>query len=139
MIVVDTNVLSEVMRPNPSARVVNWIERQSADELFTTAITVGEIYYGIQLLPKGKRRDNLFAAAEVIFNHDFRDRALAFTAEAARIFSEIYARRRLAGRRVGQSDAQIAAITRLHGATLATHNVADFEGCGIRLFDPWQE
>lgn len=138
MIVLDTNVLSEVMRPNPSREVLRWIDSQSGDELFTTAITVAEIYYGIELLPGGKRRNSLLAAAEAIFNREFLDRALAFNAEAARIFSRIYARRRAAGHPITQSDAQIAATVELHGATLATRNVADFEGCGIRLLDPWQ-
>jgi predicted nucleic acid-binding protein len=138
MIVLDTNVLSEVMRPNPSREVLEWIDSQSGDEVFTTAITVAEIYYGIELLPRGKRRNSLLAAAEAIFNGDFLDRALAFNAEAARIFSRIYARRRAAGHPITQSDAQIAATVELHGATLATRNVADFEGCGIRLFNPWQ-
>jgi len=138
MIVLDTNVLSEAMRPRPSRQVLSWLEEQPASQLFTTAVTVAEIYYGIELLPKGKRRDSLLAAAEAVFAVDFRDRILAFDADAARIFSQIAARRRRSGRPISQSDAQIAAIVALHGATLATHNVADFENCGIRLFDPWQ-
>jgi predicted nucleic acid-binding protein len=139
MIILDTNVLSEVMRPEPSPRVIKWIDRQSFGELFTTAITVGEIYCGIELLPRGRRRDKLFAAAETIFNREFLDRALAFNAEAARVFSRIYTRRRFRGRPISQSDAQIAAIVQLHGATLATRNIADFESCSIDLFDPWQD
>lgn len=139
MIVLDTNVVSEVMRPAPSAQVLTWIDRQPVGELFTTAITVAEIFCGIELLPRGKRRDSLLATAEAIFNRDFLDRALAFNADAARIFSRIYSRRRVRGRPISQSDGQIAAIVQLHGATLATHNVADFEGCGIALFDPWQQ
>lgn len=139
MIVLDTNVVSEVMRPVPSPQVLSWIDRQPADELFTTAITVAEIYYGIELLATGKRRDALLAAAEAIFNRDFLDRALAFNADAAKIFSRISARRRATGRPISQSDAQIAAIVQLHGATLATRNDADFESCGVRLLDPWKQ
>jgi predicted nucleic acid-binding protein len=139
MIVLDTNVLSEVMRPNPSPHVLNWIDRQSAGELFTTAITVAEIYYGIELLPRGKRRNSLLEAAEAIFDREFLDRALAFNSAAARIFARISARRRAAGHPMSQADAQIAAIVQLHEATLATHNLSDFEDCGVRVLDPWQQ
>ncbi len=137
MIVVDTNVVSEAMRLAPSPQVLRWLDKQRADQLFTTAVTVAEIYYGIELLPKGKRRATLLVAAEAVFE-DFRDRILAFDGEAARVFSRISASRRASGRSISQSDAQIAAIVQLHGATLATHNLADFENCGIHALDPWQ-
>ncbi|HEY1731709.1 MAG TPA: type II toxin-antitoxin system VapC family toxin [Terriglobales bacterium] len=111
MTILDTNVISEVMRPKPSSQVLSWVQAQPSRELFTTAITVAEIYYGIELLAKSKRREVLQAAADGIFALDFADRTLAFDGDAARIFSSICARRRGSGRPISQSDAQIAAIT----------------------------
>src|SRR5450631_2364394 len=122
MIVLDTNVLSELMRPQPSARVVAWVSKQPAVELFTTSITEAEIFYGIELLTRGKRRDGLLAAAEAMFESDFAGRILDFDSNAARVFSRIAARRRAVGRPISHPDAQIAAIAQLRGAALATHN-----------------
>ena len=87
MIVLDTNVLSELMRPKPFAQVVAWVALQPAAELFTTAITEAEIFYGIELLAKSKRRDSLLAAAEKMFTEDFAGRILGFESEAARHFA----------------------------------------------------
>ncbi len=137
MIVLDTNVLSELMRPKPSARVVAWVALQAAAELFTTAITEAEIFYGIELLADGKRRDSLLAAAEEMFAQDFAGRILGFESEAARHFAGIAARRRALGRPISQADAQIAATTRAHGAKLATGNGPDFADCEIVVIDPW--
>lgn len=137
MIILDTNVVSELMRPSPSPKIVAWIAAQPVTELFTTAITEGEIFLGIELLAKGKRREGLMAAAEAIFTEDLGGRVLGFGSEAARHFSRIVAHRRLLGRPINDADAQIAAIARLRGAKLATRNVADFEHCGLNLIDPW--
>jgi predicted nucleic acid-binding protein len=137
MIILDTNVLSELMNPKPSSRVVTWIARQSAAELFTTSITEAEIFFGIELLTKGKRREGLLAAAEAMFAEDLRGRIFGFESDAARSFSTIAARRRALGRPISQADAQIAAIAQARGAKLATRNVADFEDCGLDVLDPW--
>jgi toxin FitB len=139
MIVLDTNVLSELMRPRPSAAVVQWIEKQPAMELFTTVLTEAEIFYGIELTAKGKRRDGLLAAAEAIFAEDLAGHVLGFDSDAARAFARIAARRRTLGNPISQSDAQIAAVAQVHGAALATRNVADFEECDVRLIDPWRD
>jgi toxin FitB len=139
VIVLDTNVLSELMRPVPSTQVVRWVTSQPATELFTTAITEAEIFYGIELLAKGKRRAGLQAAAEAMFTDDFAGRVINFDSHAARAFATIAARRRALGKPVSHSDAQIAAIAQLYGAALATRDVADFEGCDIRVIDPWAE
>ena len=139
MIVLDTNVLSELMRPKPSARVVAWIAQQPAADLFTTAITEAEIFYGIELLATGKRRDALLAAAEGMFTEDFAGRVLAFESDAARHFARIAAQRRARGRPISHADAQIAAIASAHGARLATGNGPDFSDCDITLIDPWRE
>ena len=139
MIVLDTNVLSELMRPRPSTAVVQWIEKQSAMELFTTALTEAEIFYGIELAAKGKRRDGMLAAAEAMFAEDLAGHVLGFDSDAARAFARIAARRRALGKPISQSDAQIAAVVQIHGAALATRNVTDFEACDVRLIDPWRD
>jgi toxin FitB len=137
MIVLDTNVLSELMRPEPSPRVTAWVAEQAATELFTTSITEAEIFYGIALLTKSKRRERLMAAAEAVFVEDFAGRIFGFDSEAARAFSKIAAHRRALGRPISYADAQIAAISRVRGAKLATRNVADFSDCGVDVLNPW--
>jgi len=137
MIILDTNVLSEFMRPNPAPGVVAWVAKQPATELFTTSITEAEIFYGIELVTKGKRRDGLLAAAEAMFAEDLGSRIFGFEGDAARVFSKIAAHRRVLGRPIRHADAQIAAIAQVRGAKLATRNVADFEDCGLDVLDPW--
>ena len=137
MIILDTNVLSEFMRPNPAPGVVAWVAKQPATELFTTSITEAEIFYGIELLTKGKRRDGLLAATEAMFAEDLAGRIFGFESDAARLFSKIAAHRRALGRPIRHADAQIAAIAQVRGAKLATRNVADFEDCGLDVLDPW--
>src|SRR5450755_841032 len=138
MIILDTNVLSELMRPKPSANVLRWIEKQPEMEVFTTSITEAEIFYGIEILPKGKRRDLLTAVAEAVFAEDFSGRVFGFDSEAARLFSKIMSSRRASGRPISQSDAQIAAIAKVARAKLATRDVQDFEQCGIDVVNPWK-
>jgi len=137
MIILDTNVLSELMRPNPSPRVVTWVAKQPAAELVTTSITEAEIFYGIELLTKGKRREGLLAAAEAMFAEDLAGRIFGFDSDAARVFSRIAAHRRSLGRPISPANAQIAAIAQARGAKLAARNVADFEDCGLNVVDPW--
>jgi toxin FitB len=137
VIILDTNVLSELMRPTPSPRVVAWIAKQFATELFTTSITEAEIFYGLELLSRGKRREGLLAAAEAMFAEDLAGRVLVFDSDATRAFSRIAARRRALGRPISHADAQIAAIAQARGAKLATRNIADFEDCGLAAVDPW--
>lgn len=139
MIVLDTNVLSELMRPKPSSRVAAWIAQQPLPELFTTTVTEAEIFYGIALLAKGKRRDALLAAVEGMFAEDFAGRVLTFESDAARHFATIAARRRALGRPISHADAQIAAIARAHSAKLATGNGPDFADCSVTVLDPWRE
>ena len=138
MIVVDTNVLSELMRMRPEPAVLRWFGKQSHTELFTTSISQAELFYGLYLLPLGKRRDKLVVEAETIFNVDFADRVLPFEDASARQFAAIAAARRSKGRPISDLDAQIAAIACTHHAAVATRNVRDFENCGIKLVDPWQ-
>src|SRR5437016_4022067 len=126
MIVLDTNVLSEVLLPRPAAALQRWMEARSATSLFTTAISEAEIYYGVALLPKGRRRAALEGLVASIFGEEFSGRILPFDSAAAKAFAEIAATRRQLGRPLSTADAQIAAIARSRGAAMATRNVADF-------------
>ena len=127
------------MRPVPSPQVFQWAARQLATQLFTTTITEAEIFCGIELLGKGKRRDGLLAAAEDLFKETFAERILGFDSSAARAYAGILAHRRNLGRPMAHADAQIAAIVQVRDAALATRNVAHFESCGVRLINPWEE
>ena len=138
MIILDTNVLSEAMRPVPAAQVLRWLDAQPASSLFTTTITQAEILYGLELMPKGKRRAVLQSAIETMFSEEFAGRILPFDTDAAREFPRIAAARRALGHPISQGDAQIAAIARSRGATVATRDTADFEHCGIALLNPWK-
>jgi len=139
MNILDTNVVSELMKAEPHEAVEKWVALQPSDSLYVTSITQAEILHGILLLPRGKRRQLLENAASGMFAEDFGDRILPFGSEAARPYAEIAADRRRAGRPISHFDAQIAAIARVHGATLSTRNVDDFVGCGVKLVNPWTE
>jgi toxin FitB len=135
--ILDTNVISEPMQASPSATVLTWWSQQQPGALFITTVTVAEILYGIELLPHGKRRAALLAGAERMFGKVLVGRILPFDEDAARTFPEIAIRRRAHGRPISDLDAQIAAIACSRDAILATRNTADFEGCGVRLVNPW--
>src|SRR5271155_2241881 len=137
MIILDTNVLSEALRPAPEPSVLDWLAHQPRASLFTTAVTRGEVLYGIRLLSDGKRRQGLWDVAHKIFNEEFADHVLSFDSEAADMFAEIAASRRIVGKPISQFDAMIAAMARSRGAILATRNVKDFEICGIEVVNPW--
>ena len=137
MIVLDTNVVSELMNPAGTPTVHAWSKTHRSTELFTTAISEAEIFYGIELLRPGKRREQLMHQAEAMFGHEFAGRILGFESGAARNFSRILSHRRGIGRPMSYADAQIAAIAQLHSATVATRNVADFADCGVDVVDPW--
>lgn len=138
MIVFDTNVVSELMKSPPSPAVVAWMSGLMASDLFTTTVTVAEVLYGIAILPQGRRRDQLQGQAEGTFGEDFGGRVLPFDERAAHEYANIASDRRRRGRPIPFADAQIAAIARANEATLATRNTDDFEGCGVRLINPWQ-
>lgn len=137
MIALDTNVVSELMRPAPSPAVLKSLSKYSPHQVCTSSITVAEILYGIELLPTGKRKNELLAGAERLFRVVLGGRILVFDEAAAQNFSQIAVERRRHGRPISELDAQIAAVARVHDATLSTRNVGDFEGCGIRLVNPW--
>lgn len=138
--ILDTNVVFEPMRPSPSPAVMAWLSRKPENgHFFVTAISVAEILFGLELLPRGKRRDKMLAQAQATFAEDFGGRVLPFDEDAAHAFPGIAARRRAQGRPIPDLDAQIAAIVHSRDAVLATRNTADFEGCGVRLQNPWIE
>jgi toxin FitB len=137
MIVLDTNVLSEILRPAPDSRVMAWLALQPRAALFTTTVTEAEILYGVRLLADGSRKEALSIAIEDISDKDFADRLLSFDSDAAAMYADIAASRRNSGRPISQFDAMIAAVTKSRGATLATRNVKDFVNCGVAIVDPW--
>lgn len=137
MIILDTNVLSELMRPTPAGKVVRWISARPASGFYTTSITESEILLGIRLLPAGKRREAYEAAALALLSEAFAGRVIPFGSDAASCYATIAAERQGRGQPISHFDAQIAAIAKSADATVATRNVADFEDCGIRVVDPW--
>jgi predicted nucleic acid-binding protein len=137
VIILDTNVVSELMKPAPAQTVGGWTAQQPVTGLYTTSITQAEILHGVLLLPKGKRQAAVLAAAHAMFSEAFAGRILAFGSDAAQAYAHIAAQRRHAGRPISHFDAQIAAIAAATGAALATRNVADFDGCRIKVINPW--
>ena len=137
MIVLDTNVLSELMRPSPAAQIVEWVSRQAASTLYLTTISEAELRYGVAILPAGRRRDGLLAGIEGMLREDFAGRIIPFDREAALAYAEIAAGRRASGHPINHADCQIAAIARAIGAAVATRDEAVFEGCGIDVVNPW--
>lgn len=136
MIILDTNVVSELMRPEPAARVANWVRDRDRRELRTTAITLAQIRYGIARLPDGRRKQVLLAAADEAFSA-FAEQVLPVDTAAAEHYAFIASSRERAGTPIAGFDALIAAICRSRGAALATRNVSDFDGTGIEVIDPW--
>jgi predicted nucleic acid-binding protein len=133
----DTNVLSELLRAQPDKAVLAWFDAQPNETLLVSAVTQAEMLLGVQLLPTGKRRTQLQHGVEAMFRDDFAGRVLPFDAAAATAYAPIVAARRRAGRPISQFDAQIAAIAASRRLGLASRNLADFDGCGIVLHNPW--
>lgn len=137
MIILDTNVLSEALKPQPSGIALSWLAAQEPSAVFITTITQAEVLYGVEVLPSRKRRAQLLAAVEKIFAEEFAGRILPFDEDAAHAFSKIVAARDAAGRPISQFDAMIASIARSQNAAVATRNIMDFERCGIHVVNPW--
>ena len=137
MIIIDTNVVSELMRASPDPAVLAWFAGHAADTLFLTAVSEAELRTGAAILPAGQRRDRLVGTIDAMIDQDFAGRTLPFDSPAARCYAEIAAARRAAGKPIMDADCQIAAIARACNAAIATRNVKDFEGCGIDVINPW--
>ncbi|MGD0635580.1 MAG: PIN domain-containing protein [Beijerinckiaceae bacterium] len=137
MIVLDTNVISELMRARPDPAVQGWIRAQPRSTLYTASACQAEILYGIAALPDGKRRNELASAAEAMFSEDFAGRVLSFDSAAAAHYAEIAVARRRTGEPIEAFDALIAATALAARARVATRDTAGFAGCGLSLVDPW--
>ncbi len=138
-VLIDTNVLSELMRPRPLPVVLAWFEKQKEVEFYTSAITQAELLLGVALLPSGKRRNAIADAIERMFEQSFVGRCLPFDDLAAREYGVLVAERSRAGLPISTEDAQIAAIALSHQFTLVTRNTKDFLNiAGLELVDPWQ-
>jgi toxin FitB len=137
MIVLDTNVLSEPMKPLVSELFVRWMKSQTRSSLYTTTVSQGELLLGMELLATGKKQTWLRTAIEATLR-DFEHRILPFDDAAARSYSKLRATRQALGRPISTEDAMIAGIVRSKGATLATRNIQDFSDCGIPLVNPWE-
>ncbi|MEO3386631.1 type II toxin-antitoxin system VapC family toxin [Mesorhizobium sp. CAU 1741] len=138
MLVLDTNVVSELFRPSPAPAVVDWYVSQFPEDLFVTAITKAECLLGVELMAAGRRRDGLASAIKTFYEDRLITPVLPFGALEAEHFVEIVVYRRSTGRRIGEFDAQIAAITRSRGFSIVTRNVDDFTECGVTVINPWE-
>ena len=137
MIVLDTNVVSELMRKDADAEVVAWVDRHPGDQVFITAVTAAELLYGVARLPDGRRKQALAVKVRDLIDEDFEDQVLPFSSDSARHYAEIVASRERLGKPINMADAQIAAICRQYDLGLGTRNTKDFADTGIRVLNPW--
>jgi len=137
VIVLDTNVVSELFRPAPDSQVLAWLDAQLADELWLCSTVAQELWFGVQRLPYGARKDRLVLAVEAVLEEDFADRVVPYDLHAAVACAQVLAARERMGRPIALADAQIAAICLSHQATLATRNTKDFADTGVNLINPW--
>jgi len=137
VILLDTNVISEVMRPQPAPVVTDWLNAMDAGRLHVSAVTIGEIEFGLDNLPAGRRREALRSRFDTFLARAFVDRILDYDDRAARHYGWIMGEQRRSGRPVSAPDGQIAAIATVHGMTIATRNIRDFSACGLALINPW--
>jgi predicted nucleic acid-binding protein len=138
VIILDTNVVSELIRAAPAPGVMAWVNSLPSTQVAMTAVTAAELHYGVARLPASQRRQQLAVAVSALLNDALRGRILPFDERAARRYADVITGREHAGRPIGVPDAQIAAICRELGAVLATRNIKDFEETGVELVDPWQ-
>lgn len=137
MIILDTNVLSEMLTPSPSPAVESWLAVQPPTSIFITTVTKAELLYGVAILPEGRRKSALHTAIKSIFSEEFSGRILPFDDDASEHYANIASHRRSIGKPISQFDAQIAAIAASRGAKLSTRNVSDFEETGVDIVNPW--
>lgn len=137
MIILDTNVISEPMKPSGNAAVLAWLDRQQAETLYLTATSLAELLVGIELLPDGRRKQGLDRALGDLMSVLFGSRILPFDERAAKLYAPLLGRARNSGRVIGFADGQIAAIATLHGFSVATRDVAPFEAAGVPVVNPF--
>jgi toxin FitB len=139
VIVLDTNVVSELMKPMPEPRVLAWLRKHRLQELFLTSLTEAELWFGVELLPAGKRRNEIGVRVRTTLEQDFAGRILDFDRQAAREFGRLHAAQRRSGRLPPLSDAMISAIASARQFAVATRNVRDFTQAGLTVFNPWTD
>jgi toxin FitB len=137
MILFDTNIISEMMKPSPSSEVINWLDQQETTKLFISTISIAEISFGLNALPEGNRRVQLEQAFNKAIIESFKYRILSFDESAAHVYGKIMSKRKGLGRPLGILDGQIAAIAYTQGLIIATRNVNDFTGCGLDIINPF--
>ncbi len=137
MIVLDTNVLSALVRDEPDPIVAHWVDRQPVESVWVTVVTVYEVRFGIEILAPGRKRQRIEKALDVLMQRDLEGRVLSFDTAAAEAAAAIGATQRRRGRPIEVRDLYIGAITAVRKATLATRNTRHFEGIGLSLVDPW--
>ncbi len=138
MILLDTNVISEIMLPVPSPLVIAWVNAQERSSLYTSEIVRAEILSGVGLLPDGKRKVRLATAVAAFFDDDMTGKILPFDQSCSEAYEDVAVSRRRRGLALGQFDGLIAATAKAHGATLATRNLADFDDLDLDLVNPWE-
>ncbi len=138
MILLDTNIVSEAMRPRPDQTVLDWLNQRETTALYLSTITIAEIEFGLELLVKGDRRTDLEGRFRRFVNEGFHQRVVSFDIAAAGEYGRIMANRRSLGRPLSSLDGQIAAIARANNFALATRNQKDFESCGVEVIDPFK-
>lgn len=138
MILLDTNIVSKVMRAIPDSQVKAWFEAQGDIELVMTAVTVGELHYGVAIMPEGKRRDDVTRRMDQTLEHSFENAILPYDSIPVRIFGQLNSALRQTGTPTGMADAMIAAIALSHDAVVATRNVKHFEPCGVKIVNPFE-
>jgi predicted nucleic acid-binding protein len=136
MILLDTNVVSEAMKPEPHPPVRDWLDAQAAETLFLSSVTIAELMFGIGVLPKGKRKDRLTTALDGVMEL-FQPRILSFDTQAARQYADLAVRARRAGKGFPTPDGYIAAIAAAHGFAVASRDTAAFAAAGLTVIDPW--
>lgn len=139
MIILDTNIISELMKPIPDKLVINWMDNQKSSHLFITTITIAEISYGLHALPEGKRRNFLINSFDKAIMTAFIGRILTFDELSAHQYGKIMSARKELGQPLGVPDGQIASIASRHGAMIATRNIRDFLNCGLQVINPFNQ
>jgi len=139
VIIIDTNIISELMKPNPDNLVIKWFGQQQTLQLYITTITIAEISYGLDVLVTGKRRQLLEETFNKVITEAFQHRIFSFDKPAAYLYGKIMGQRKKSGRPMSIADGQIAAIARSQGSAIATRNVTDFINCGVEIFNPFSD
>jgi len=138
VIILDTNVVSEPMKPDGDPGVQSWLDEQIAETLYITSISISELLLGVELLPDGKRKEGLAVALSDLLVTLFGDRVLPFDLDAAAMYAARISKTRAAGRAISMADGQIAAIAAVHGFTVATRDTAPFVAAGVAVLNPWE-